>query len=144
MRIRRDAQTQVETRMPVNNFDCRNAWRRQFATVVAQTLDLDPETFSVGDDEAQITDLRHIHTRVIDFVEDAIAGGKPQPWRAERAAHHVLGTARPSRGNTWVAWRVHGCPPVQEAAPSTLMRRLVHCLQDSPFDGVARNAVTLQ
>jgi hypothetical protein len=61
------------------------------------SLNLRPEAVRSGHDEAEISDLRQIDSRIIDFIDDAEADREPQPRRTESAANHVLGAARPSR-----------------------------------------------
>src|SRR5205085_8415466 len=67
--------------------------------IIVDTFDLGPKPLTIGDNEAEIADLRNVDPRVIDFVDDAKAEREPQPRRAQCAAHHVLGAACPSRRN---------------------------------------------
>jgi hypothetical protein len=81
----------------VHHFDSWHPGRQQPHAVIRDALDLGPEAFAIGDDEAEITNLRNVDPRVIDLVDDAKTEREPQPGCAEGASHHVLGAAGPGR-----------------------------------------------
>ena len=95
-RRRADAQGEDEARVAMLDLDRRHAWGRQAEAIVAEPPQLDPEAAVVGDDEAEVLDLRDIDARIIDLGDDAFGDGEPQPRRAQRRADHVLMRARPS------------------------------------------------
>jgi hypothetical protein len=47
--------------------------------VIVESPQLDPEAFVVGDDEAEILDLRDVDARIVDLGHDALGDGEPQP-----------------------------------------------------------------
>ena len=107
-RIRRDTQTEFETLMFVNDLDCRNSRGRHPGPVIVQALDFDPEAFPVRDDKSQVANLRNICARVVNLVQDAVAGGEPEPSGSQSAANHVFGAACPGWGNSGMAEGMHG------------------------------------
>ncbi len=65
--------------MGMHDLDGGHAGMRQFHLVVAEAAQLDPEPLIVGDDETEVPDLGDVDARVIDFGDDAIGDGEPQP-----------------------------------------------------------------
>src|SRR5581483_9524562 len=63
-------------------------------------FDFDPESRVIGNDEAEIADLRQIGAREVDLVDDAEAQREPQPRRPQRTAHDILRAAAPSGPKT--------------------------------------------
>ncbi len=108
VRIGRHPQRQLEALVPVGDLHRRHARRQQLEGIVLQPLDLDPEPFAVGDDEAEVANLRDVDPRVIDLVDDPEAQGEPHPGRADGAADHVLGAAGPGRRDPGMARRRRG------------------------------------
>jgi hypothetical protein len=90
--------------------------------IIVDALDLGPEAFAVGDDEAEVTYLRDVDPWVIDFVDNTETDREPQPRMAKRATDNVLGAARPSRRNSGSAWGVFGNRPPVLAFPLQLVR----------------------
>ena len=94
---RDDAQAELEALVPVHDVHRWAAGRGEFHAVLPQALDLHPETGAVGDDEAEIADLRQVDSRVVDLVDDPAADREPQARGAQRAADDFLGAAAPGR-----------------------------------------------
>ena len=69
----------------------------QFDRVLPKPLDLDPEPTPVGDQKAEIADLRNIDARVVHLIDDAAADREPEPRHPERATDHFFVAARPGR-----------------------------------------------
>src|SRR5580700_2427991 len=55
---------------------------------------------AVGDDQSHVTGASLVHTRVINFVQDAMAGGEPNPAvLIQGRAHATLRARSPARRN---------------------------------------------
>jgi hypothetical protein len=83
---------QAESRNPVfDTFDDR----------LAVALDLREESVPVGDDEPEVADASLVNTRIVDFIDDAVADGKLDPAAlAERCADPVFGARGPPSRNS--------------------------------------------
>src|SRR5204863_103080 len=110
-RVGRDPEPQPIPGMDMGDLDGGDARRDEPQRIVGDPLDLDPEAAVVGDDEAEIADLRNIDARIIDFVDDAEAEREPQLRHADRAADHVFRAARPG----WPSARMPGRIPYHVA-----------------------------
>ena len=82
---RADLQREHEARMTMYDFDRRHAVARECHAIVQQPSKFDPEAPIVGDDEAEILDLRNVDPGIIDFGDDALGDGEPQPRRTRLA-----------------------------------------------------------
>ena len=67
-----------------------NAWCDRSQLILTHPLDLDPKSLVVGEDEAEVPNLRNVDPRPVDFVDDAITSREPKPGGPERAADHVF------------------------------------------------------
>ena len=76
--------------------------------MTVEALDLDPEALAIGNDEAEIADLRNVDARMVDLVNDPAADREPHARGTERTAHDLLGAARPGRRNAGRAGRLRG------------------------------------
>src|SRR5579859_4396930 len=74
--------------------------------VVFDPLHLDPKALAVGNDEAEVPDLRNVDARIVHFIDDAEAQREPESRFAQGAPDHILCTARPSRRNAGCSGRV--------------------------------------
>ena len=63
----------------MDDLDGRYARARQAHVVRSEPAQFDPEALVVGDDEAEVLDLRNIDPGVKDFGDDALGNGEPQP-----------------------------------------------------------------
>src|ERR1700722_15108755 len=90
---------------------------------LAVALDLGEESVPVGDDEPEVADASLVNTWIVDFIDDAVTDGKPDPAAlAERCAPPVLGPRGPPTRNSWPPGRFdHVLPPPK--APSLARRR---------------------
>ena len=80
-------------------------------------------TCVVGDDEAQITDLRPIDGGPAHFVDDLVADGEPDAAAVDGRADRILGAARPGRREAGCTRSLtHGSVP-----RAVLVRRSVIC-----------------
>ena len=68
-----DPQRQLVARVAVHGGDGGHALGFVADLVAGVALDLAPEPGVVGHDEAQVADLRPVHVRPVDLVEDAVA-----------------------------------------------------------------------
>ncbi len=160
VRIWRHPQGQPKSLVLVGDLHRGRPRRQQLEPIVLQPLDLDPEAFPVGDDEAEIADLRDVDPRVVDLVDDPEPDREPHPRGAYGAADHVLGAAGPGRRDSRVARRrrmvgprpslfrladvepVHPTAPLQPAPPSPIWRhRLDRLCVDRPSLFVGRQAL---
>ena len=103
--VRGNAQAQRIALVPMDDFDGRNAGRQEPQPIVGDALHLGPEAVAVGNDEAEVADLRDVDARVVHFVDDAEPQGEPEARKPQRTSHHVLGAARPSRCGPWTSRR---------------------------------------
>src|SRR6185312_6780751 len=103
---RHDAQRELETVVLVHDAHRGHSRSGERQGVAVHPLHLHPESLSIGDDDAEIADLRKIDARMIDLVEDAAADREPEPRGTERAADHLLGAARPGGRQAGRARRV--------------------------------------
>ena len=85
----------------------------------AVPLFLGEEARAVGDDQAEVANAGLIDSRVVDFIEDAVADGEPDPARVGQSrADPALRARRPARRNPRPARRFdHGFVP-RGAAPA--------------------------
>ena len=123
---RRDAQRELEALVPVHDAHRRYSRRGKRQGVAVHPLDLHPEAAPVGDDDAEIADLRNVDARIVNLVEDAAADGEPESRRTERAADHLLGAAGPGgreAGRTWSVGATHRRDRGRDAArwPRTML-----------------------
>ncbi len=72
-RAGRDAQRELETLVLVHDLHGGHSGPGERQGVAVHPLHLHPESASVGDDDAEVADLRNVDSRVIDLVEDAAA-----------------------------------------------------------------------
>ena len=76
---RANPQSQRIALVLVHDFDGRHTRHRQPHPVIGDALDLGPEALAIGNDEAEVADLRNVNPRVVDLVDDAEAEREPQP-----------------------------------------------------------------
>ncbi len=84
-----------------------NAGRRGQEFVVMVSLDFTPEPLIVGDDKAEVTNLRVVDVRPVDFVENSMADRDPDSGRTHSRAHAVFITTGPGGGNSRLPRRIH-------------------------------------
>ena len=94
---------------------------------LAVALDLGEESSPVGDDEPEVADASLVNTWIVDFIDDAVTDGEPDPAAlAERGADPVLGARGPPRRNSRRPRRFdHVLPPkraVLGASPPSRQR----------------------
>jgi len=106
LRARHDPQDQIEPLVMMHDVHRGNPGTGEGDGRLAEAFDLDPEPAAVGDDEAEIANLRNVDARIVDLVDDPAAYGEPQPRAAERAADDVLGTAAPGGREARCPWSV--------------------------------------
>src|SRR6202020_758017 len=68
---------------------------------LAVALDLGEESSPVGDDEPEVAEASLVNTWIVDFIDDAVTDGEPDPAAlAERCADPVLGARGPPSVNS--------------------------------------------
>jgi hypothetical protein len=120
IRIGADTQREREALVPVLDAVGGNSGSRWRDSIVAVALDLAPEAVRIGDDEAEIADLRRIDVRIKHLVHDAAAHREPHARGAQTRSHGILCAARPGRrdaGRSRCVVNVHSCRlrPVHQA-----------------------------
>jgi hypothetical protein len=118
IRVRTDAQRELEARMAMVDRQRRHADHRLFDRVAAGLAQLVPEAGIVGDDEIQQLELRNVDARVEHLGKHAGSGGEPDARAMQRAADHVLVGARPGGG-----WRRLGSRGLHAAILDDVGRR---------------------
>src|SRR5579862_1105329 len=86
----------------INQLESRDPGRDRDVLKLAMTFLFGEVACAVGDDQSHVTRASLVHTRVINFVQDAVAGGEPNPAvLIQGRACATLRTRSPARWNPW-------------------------------------------
>ena len=100
-----DPEFQLVAGMAMGRDDRRDARLHRPNVGDRVAFDLAPEPGAVRDDESEVADLRSVHPRPVDLVENAMSDREPHPAGVVRCADGVLRAARPRWGDTGTAGR---------------------------------------
>ena len=104
-----DPQGQLVAQVAVDSSDRRDAGALVADLMVGIALDLAPEPRVIGHDEPEVPDLRPVHVRPVDLVEDAAPDREPDAARVVGRPDGVLVAARPRRCDARRARRERRC-----------------------------------